>query len=178
MRLNPPVSARDHVRGNPNAPIVFVEYGDYQCPHCGRAHEVLTRLERRLGPAMQLAYRNFPLTQIHPRALPAALLAEAAAVQGAFWPMHDLLYENQDALEDEDLSRYAEVLGLDTARLTNDAPAAHARIREDVASGARSGVNGTPTFFLNGVRYDGPWWDEAHFASVLAEVARRAAVPV
>lgn len=178
MTLTPPVSARDHIRGNAHAPIELVEYGDYQCPYCGRAHGILTRLERRLAPSMKLVYRNFPLTQIHPRALSAALLAEGAGFQDAFWPMHDLLFDHQDALDDDDLRRYAKLLGLDTARLQNDIPAARARIREDVLTGARSGVNGTPTLFLNGTRYDGPWWDEPHMASVLAEVAHRAAVPV
>ena len=140
-----------------DAPIKLVEYGDYECPYCGRAYPVVKEIQQRLGSRLCFAFRNFPLANAHPHAEHAAEAAEAAHAQGRFWEMHDLLYENQDALEDEDLARYASDLGLDARRLIRDiqVEAYASRIREDFHSGARNGVNGTPSFFINGVRYDG-----------------------
>ncbi len=152
-----PIPDRDHIQGPIDAPIKLLEYGDYECSFCGQAHPVAKAIQKRLGKRLCFAFRNFPLANSHPHAERAAEAAEAASAQGRFWEMHDLLFENQDALENEDLKRYALTLGLDAERLTNEVLAgAHtARVREDFRSGARNGVNGTPTFFINGVRYEG-----------------------
>ncbi len=155
-KLTPPVSDRDHSQGPAHAPVTLVEYGDYECPYCGEAYPVVEAIKKRLGGQLRFVFRNFPLSQAHPHAEHAAEAAEAAGDQGKFWEMHDLLYENQQALEDEDLLRYAATLGLDVPRFTRDI-AGHTpatRVREDFRSGVRSGVNGTPTFFINGVRHD------------------------
>jgi protein-disulfide isomerase len=135
----------------------LVEYGDYECPYCGEAYPVVKEIQTRLGRRLCFAFRNFPLANAHPHAEHAAEAAEAAHEQGRFWEMHDLLYENQDALEDKDLAQYASDLDLDARRLVSEIQVeAHAsRIREDFRSGAHNGVNGTPTFFINGVRHDG-----------------------
>ena len=152
-----PVPDRDHIQGPIDAPIKLLEYGDYECPYCGQAYQVIKEIQKRLGKRLCFAFRNFPLTNSHPHAELAAQAAEAAGAQGRFWEMHDFLYENQDALEESDLARYALALELDTERFMSEiASGAHAlRIREDIYSGARSGVNGTPTLFINGERYDG-----------------------
>jgi protein-disulfide isomerase len=158
-RLQPPVSERDHVQGPANAPATLVEYGDFECPFCGQAHPIVKAVQARLGRRMRFVFRHFPLTEIHPRALPAAEAAEAAGAQGRFWEMHDLLFENQPALDDPDLLRHARMLDLDLPRFISEV-AEHVhepRVREDFMSGVRSGVNGTPTFFINGIRHDGPW---------------------
>jgi protein-disulfide isomerase len=152
-----PVGKRDHVRGDRTAPLMLVEYGDYECPYCGAAYPIVAEVRRILGDQLRFVFRNFPLTEVHPHALQAAEAAEAASPRGRFWEMHDLLFENQKRLRTQDLLRYAQTLGLDTDRVEADL-AEHTyepRIREDVVSGARSGVNGTPTFFVNGVRHDG-----------------------
>lgn len=155
-RLVAPVDSRDHVRGPKDAPVTIVEYGDFECAYSGQAYYALQRLSADT-PAFRLVYRHFPLTQIRPNALPAALAAEAAGAQGAFWEMHDILFEHQDSLEPENLIVYAQVLGLDVERfivdLTSDNMAAN--VREDFVSGLRGGVNGTPTFYINSERHDG-----------------------
>ena len=156
-RLTPPVTARDHTQGPLEAPVTLVEYGDFECPHCGRAYPMVKAVQRSLGQNLRFVFRNFPLAKSHEHAEHAAEMAEAASQHGKFWEMHDLLFEHQDALEDENLVAYAASLGIDAAW----AAAAlvegtfSARVREDFASGAKSGVNGTPTFFINGARYDG-----------------------
>lgn len=158
-KLNPPVGPDDHVRGNPDAPATLVEYGDFECPYCGRAHLVLQEVERRMGRDMRFVFRHFPLAELHPHAVLAAEAAEAAGAQGKFWPMHDALYENQDALEPEGLVGYADALGLDTARFLGDL-ASHAyldRVQRHLQSGVKSGVKGTPTFFINDVRFEDSW---------------------
>jgi protein-disulfide isomerase len=150
---------RDHVRGPRAAPVTLVEYGDYECPYCGQAYYVMKDLERRAGNLMRFVFRNFPLTTVHPHAERAAEAAEAAGAQGKFWEMHDLLFENQQALGDQDLMEYATLVGLDIPRFAREMREGRYlnRIREDFLSGARSGVNGTPTFFINGLRHDGSW---------------------
>jgi protein-disulfide isomerase len=158
-RLTAPVSDRDHVQGSATAAVTLVEYGDYECPHCGRAYPIVEELRRQFGDRMRFVFRNFPLTQIHQYAEAAAESAEAAAAQGLFWEMHRLLFMNQGALEPSNLVRYAERVGLDAARLSKDLTD-HTyleRVRQDFMSGVRSGVNGTPTFFINGLRHDGPF---------------------
>jgi protein-disulfide isomerase len=134
-----------------------LEYGDYECPCCADAQRIVKEIPRRLGDDLLFAFRNFPLTNIHPHAEHAAEAAEAAGAEGNFWGMHDILFENQAALDDEDLATYAAGLGLDGTRLIREvASSVYApRIRDDFKSGVRGGVNGTPTFFINGERYDG-----------------------
>lgn len=158
-RLTQPVGERDHAQGPADAPVTLVEYGDYECPHCGRAYPIVKDVQRRLGDRLRFVFRNFPLSSIHPHAEHAAESAEAAAPQGKFWEMHDYLFEHQQSLEDDDLMQYAEGVGLDTDRFVREmeAGAHQERVREDFSSGVRSGVNGTPTFFINGVRHDGSW---------------------
>jgi protein-disulfide isomerase len=161
--LTPPVSQDDHRAGPDDAPVTLVEYGDFECPHCGRAHPIVREVQELMGPRLRFVFRHFPLAEMHPHAVPAAQAAEAAAGQGKFWEMHHLLFENQQALEDLDLVRYAKALQLDTVRFARELAAGlHAdRVRKDFRSGVRSGVNGTPTFFINGVRHDRPWDLEA-----------------
>lgn len=157
-RLILPVSERDHIRGSAEALVTLVEYGDYQCPYCGAAHPVVEELQRVLGDQLRFVFRHFPLSQIHPHAEGAAEAAEAAGAQDMFWEMHATLYTHQHALDGPHLIRYASSLGLDPTAfrdaLIERAYADH--VHEDFLSGVRSGVNGTPTFFIDGVRYDGP----------------------
>src|SRR5438309_97878 len=155
--LTLPDPKRDHISGSADESIKLLEYGDYECPFCGDAHPIVKEIQRRLGHDLLFAFRHFPLTNIHPHSEHAAESAEAAGAQGNFWGMHDLLFENQGALEDEDLAEYAAKLGLDETRLIREVTSSvyALRIREDFKSGVRGGVNGTPTFFINGQRYDG-----------------------
>jgi protein-disulfide isomerase len=175
--LTPPVSARDHAAGPDNAPVTLVEYGDYECPYCGMAHPIVKQAQRELGSELRLVFRNFPLAEAHPHARAAAEAAEAAAAQGRFWEMHDMLFEHQDALEPEDLLAYAKSLGLDMQKFARDlADATYTKqVRDDFRSGVRSGVNGTPTFFMNGERHDGSWANQVAFINRLREAARQAA---
>jgi protein-disulfide isomerase len=155
--LTVPVSKqRDHVQGSADAPETLVEYGDYECPYCGAAYPIVKEVQAAMGDRLRFVFRNFPISTSHPHAEQAAEAAEAAAVQGSFWEMHDLIYEHQARLEDQDLRGYAEGLGLDVERFDREL-AGHvhaARVHEDFISGVRSGVNGTPTFYVNGVRHD------------------------
>lgn len=167
-RLTVPVGPHDHRQGPDDAPLSLVEYGDFECPYCGRAYPVVKSIQRRLGDRLQLVYRHFPLTQLHPHAELAAEASEAAATRGRFWEMHDTIFENQQALEPRDLVGYAARLGIDPASVAS-ALSTHAfadRVREHFVSGVRSGVNGTPTFFINGVRHDDSW-DEATLLAAL-----------
>src|SRR3981189_3238981 len=144
---------RDHIQGQPDAPIALLEYGDFECPTCGEAYPVVKVLQEQLAERLCFAFRHFPLTNVHPHAEHAAEAAEAAGAQGHFWEMHDTLFENQDALEDEHLWKYASFLRLDADRLMRDVlSSAYAeRLREDIQSGMRNGVHGTPSFFVNGI---------------------------
>ncbi|MGH7933423.1 MAG: DsbA family protein [Candidatus Binataceae bacterium] len=161
-RLVLPVSARDHIRGPAAAPVTIVEYGDYECPYCGTASAVVDDLRSEAGDSLRFVFRNFPMTEVHPHAEHAAEIAEAAAMHDKFWEMHDMLYAHQDALDDQHLAEYAVALGLPTSDLRALAKNAYLpRVREDFLSGVRSGVNGTPTFFINGVRHDGSYDLEA-----------------
>jgi protein-disulfide isomerase len=157
--LTLPVGARDHAQGPATAPVTLVEYGDYECPHCGRAYPIVKALQQLMGDSMRFVFRNFPLTDSHPHAAQAAEAAEAAGEQGKFWEMHDLLFEHQNALDLRHLAGYGKRLGMDPDALVQaiEREAFDARVREDFMSGVRSGVNGTPTFFINGARYDGMW---------------------
>lgn len=158
-RLAEPVSERDHAVGPEDASVTLVYYGDHQCPHCRMAFPIFEELGRQLEGRVRFVFRYFPLTTIHPQAELAAQAAEAAASQGKFWEMNALLFERQDNLDFESLVAYASELGLDVPRFENELKAAvhRERVQQDFESGVRSGVNGTPTFFINGLRYDGAW---------------------
>ena len=168
-RLTPPVSAQDHAAGPEEAPVTLVEYGDYECPYCGMAYPIVKALQRELGSSLRFVFRNFPLAEVHPHARHAAQAAEAAGAQGKFWEMHDMIFEHQSALEDADLIAYAKSLGLDADRVARELEAGTYanRVRDDFRNGMRSGVNGTPTFFINGQRYDGSWMNEKAFVGAL-----------
>jgi protein-disulfide isomerase len=174
--LTPPVSDRDHVLGPPTAPITLVEYGDYECPYCGAAQPIVHEIVRRLGSELRFVFRHFPMTRVHPHAERAAEAAEATSAQfpTRFWEMHEQLYAHQHALEDEDLLVYAAAIGLDLPRFARELElGVHApRVREDFLSGVRSGVNGTPTFFINGRRHDGGY----DLPTMLATIAATAAM--
>lgn len=167
-KLKIQVSQEDHAEGPQDAPLVLVEYGDYQCPHCKRAFPVVKRLQKALGDRLKFVFRNFPLSTMHPDAMNAAKVAEAAALQGKFSEMHDMLYENQLALDVKSLEKYAAKLGLKagTVEMALADTEIEARIEKDFDGGVRSGVNGTPTFFVNGIRYDEDW-DYVPFLSAL-----------
>jgi protein-disulfide isomerase len=171
--LTVPVGPRDHTSGEENAPLTLVEYGDFQCPHCRNAYPIVKQLQRQLGAQLRFVFRNFPLTQIHPEAEHAAEAAEAAGAQGAFWQMHDRLFERQFALDDDSLAEYAQELGLDADRLRDELAAGtySAKVRDDFMSGVKSGVNGTPTFFINGVRFDGGYDLESLLEAASAAVS-------
>jgi protein-disulfide isomerase len=158
-KLVMPVSSRDHIQGPATAPVTLVEYGDFECPYCAAAHVIIKKTQEIMADQMRFVFRHFPLTQIHPHAEPAAEASEAAGAQGHFWEMHDLLYENQPNLDAWHLLQFAEELELDTKRFVRELEERvyHDRVREDFMSGVRSGVNGTPAFFINDIRYDGSW---------------------
>ena len=158
-RLAVPVTPeRDHIEGPVKAALTLVEYGDYQCPYCGAAYPEVKKVQKELGSELRFVFRNFPLTNIHEHAMNAAETAEAASAQGKFWPMHDFLYEHQATLGDTNVALgYAKKLGLDGQKFEREI-AQHVyqkRIKDDFMGGVRSGVNGTPTFYVNGVRHDG-----------------------
>jgi protein-disulfide isomerase len=153
------VSAEDHVQGDLAAEINLVEYGDYQCPYCGQAYPIVKKLQKHFGSRLSFVFRNFPLSQMHPWAETAAEVAEFAGAHGKFWEMHDLLYEYQESLGDALIVQLAEALDLSFLQLQTALAEQtyRARVRADFAGGVRSGVNGTPTFFINGRRHDGPF---------------------
>ena len=156
-RLKVPLSDRDHVAGPADAPLTLIEYGDYQCPHCGKAYGIVEQVRERFAGRLRFAFRHFPLAKMHPKARLAAEAAEEAAVQGKFWDIHRLLFEHQKDLDPAHLLEYAKAAGLDEDRFRRDLEGhVHAaRVQEDVSGGVRSGVNGTPTFFINGRRHNG-----------------------
>lgn len=172
-QLTPPVGEGDHTIGPADATVTLVEYGDFECEYCGMAYPIVHALQRRLGPQLRFVFRNFPLKESHPHAQHAAEVAEAAGVRGRFWEMHDTLYEHQRQLTDADLLRYVEQLGLDADDVARELEAGvyARRVRDQFRSGVRSGVNGTPTFFVNGDRYDGDWTNEDTFLRALRDVA-------
>jgi protein-disulfide isomerase len=168
-KLAVPVSDRDHAQGGPpDAPVTLLEYGDYECPYCGKAYPSVRRVQRQFGERLRFVFRNFPLNTIHEHASQAAQAAEAAGAQGRFWQMHDLLYENQEKLADVDLRQYALKVGLEIYRFEADmAGEVHAKkVRDDFRGGVRSGVNGTPTFFVNGYRFN----DVVNYENLMAAV--------
>jgi protein-disulfide isomerase len=154
-----PVGQRDHIQGSASAPVTLLEYGDYQCPYCGAAYPIVKEVQKRLGGSMRFVFRNFPLENAHPHARMAAEAAEVVGAQGKFWEMHDTLYEHQNALTGDDLVGYAAALGVPRATFATELrrPTYADRVREDFTSGVRSGVNGTPTFYINGFRHNGSY---------------------
>jgi protein-disulfide isomerase len=158
-QLTLPVGKRDHVQGDSAATLTLVEYGDYQCPHCGAAYPIVKAVQKRFGDKLKFVFRNFPLKNVHPQAELAAEAAEAAAAQGRFWEMHDAIFEHQSRLGEPFLLELAGRLKLDTHRFAADlaAGAFRKRVEEDFMSGVRSGVNGTPGFFIDGARYEESW---------------------
>jgi protein-disulfide isomerase len=184
--LRPDVHDKDHGIGPTNAPVTLVEYGDYECPYCFRAHPIVTALREQLGARMRFVFRNFPLTQLHAHALHAAEAVESVAANAgdkAYWAMHDTIFEHQqdsrDALDDAHLVQYAAASGGDPVqvKLDLDQGTFEERVRADFMSGVRSGVNGTPTFFVNGQRFEGDWTDQRAFAAALEEAALATASP-
>ncbi len=181
--LSEPVDPEvDHVRGPDDAKVTLVEYGDYECPYCGRAEPVIRDLLNRFGTDLRYVFRHLPLPEVHPHAQRAAEAAEAAAAQGRFWEMHDLLYRHQDALETEDLIRYAGQLGLDVERFAEELRSRRyaSRVARDVESADDSGASGTPTFFANGRRHHGPFDLDSLVAlveSALADAKKAEAPP-
>jgi protein-disulfide isomerase len=169
----PVAEGRDHIDGPADATATLVEYGDYECPYCGAAYPIVKEIQQRMGKRLRFVFRNFPITTSHPHAEQAAEAAEAAAEQDKFWEMHDVLYENQKRLDDPALHAYAEQLGLDVELFDREmAEHAHAaRVREDFMSGVRSGVNGTPSFYVNGRRHD-----DSYDVDTLLAALERAAV--
>jgi len=153
--LRVPVGPADHALGDEHAPVTLVEYGDYECPHCGHAHPIVKAVRKHFGKQLRFVYRHFPLTQIHPLAEPAAEAAEFARVNEHFWEMHDGIFENQDRLSVPLLAELAEELGLSDLGAALDSHEFAPVVKAQFLGGVRSGVNGTPTFFINGYRYDG-----------------------
>ena len=156
--LSLPVTERDHIRGKKDAPLTLLQYGDYECDYCGRVYPIVDSVLKHFGDRVRFVFRHFPHANIHPHASIAAQAAEAAGMQGKFWEMHDLLYENQDNLATADLTHYALKIGLEPYHFEADLASerfAH-RVAADHKGGVESGVKKTPTFFINDVRHDGP----------------------
>jgi protein-disulfide isomerase len=158
-KLKTPLTPEDHIQGPDDAEVTLVEYGDYECPHCGRAYSIVKRLQQHLGKRLRFVFRNFPLSEIHQHAESAAETAEFAAARGKFWEMHGLLFENQERLSEPLFLELAEELGLSSQELRQALEDGNykAPVRDDFSGGVRSGVNGTPTFFINGRRHDAPF---------------------
>jgi protein-disulfide isomerase len=156
MSLRVAVGDQDHIQGSPEAKCTLVEYGDYECPHCGRAHPIVKRVQKHFGKKLRFVFRNFPLAELHPHAESAAETAEYAGAQGKFWEMHDGLFENQQQLGGALYLKLAQRMGLPPQELRAAVESREylARVKEDFSGGVRSGVNGTPTFFINGKRHD------------------------
>lgn len=173
MKLKTPVGPDDHAQGPADAPVTLVEYGDYQCPYCGQAYPIVKSLQSRFGARLRFVFRNMPLKNAHPQAELAAEAAEAAALQGKFWPMHDLLYEHQAELGSEFVVKAAARLHLDVDvfKKALESGAVRPRVEHDFMDGVRSGVNGTPTFFVNGTRYDDSWDVDTLGAAIDAAIA-------
>jgi protein-disulfide isomerase len=170
--LIPPVDSTDHVFGPRSAPIVLVEFGDFQCPYCGAAYPELKAVKQAMGDKLCFVFRNFPLAELHPHALRAAEFAEAAGHEGKFWQMHDMLFEHQNALDDPSLVRYAQRVGLTEATIESAQRGEfRKKVEMDFESGNRSGVQGTPWLFINGEH-----WEGAAKATVLLEIFRKAGI--
>ena len=152
------VSERDHIKGPPTAPVTLVEYGDYGCPYCAQAYLIIREVQERLGPKLRFVFRNFPITKLRPLSYKVALAAEGAAAQNMFWEMYDYLFKHGQTNTVENLMQAAASLGLEVDRFNREfLEWTHSdHLDEDIESGKSSGVAKTPTFFINGDRYDGP----------------------
>jgi protein-disulfide isomerase len=170
--LKIPIASDDHIQGGEHAPVTLVEYGDYECPHCGHAYPIVKRVQKHFGKQLRFVFRNFPLREIHPNAENAAEAAEFAAAHERFWEMHDAIFENQADLGLPLLLELAKKLRLSVPDLSNALTARQyaSRVRDDFLGGVRSGVNGTPTFFINGERHEGPFEFEDLVAAIDARV--------
>lgn len=170
-QLKPLISAIDNSQGTTEALLTLVEYGDYQCPHCGHAYPIVKEIQELFGDKLRFVFRNFPLKNIHPLAVSAAIATEAAGNQDKFWEMHDVIFENQKFLHGNSFIHFAEDLGLDIAQFENDCTDSHIieKVEQDFESGIVSGVNGTPTFFINGIRYNGSY-ETADLTAALAHI--------
>jgi protein-disulfide isomerase len=157
QKLTPPVNQNDHVAGSAHAIITLVEYGDYQCPYCGRAHPIVKEIQKTFRDQLRFVYRHFPLSNVHEYAVPAAIAAEAAGRQHKFWQMHDIIFEQQDQLSEVALVEFAAILRLNMVAFERDIldKTLEEKVEADFESGVRSGVNGTPSFFINGIKYSG-----------------------
>ena len=171
--LKVPVNQTDHIQGDENAPITLVEYGDYECPYCGAAYLIVKRIQKHFKNGLRFVFRNFPLIESHPHAGIAAMTAEFTATKNKFWEMHDLLYENQAFLDMPNLVKYAESLDLSATdlQMAIEKEIFADKIKNDFMGGVRSGVNGTPTFFINGIRYNGSFEYE-NFLTALNKVEK------
>ena len=166
--LKVPVSSADHIQGDEKAPLVLVEYGDYECPHCGHAYPIVKQIQKHFGKRLAFVFRNFPLNEMHPDAESAAETAEFAGANGKFWEMHDAIFENQETLGLEMLVALAGKLGLDARKLESALEGGEftQRVKSDFMGGVRSGVNGTPSFFVNGQKYNGTYDFEGIVAGI------------
>jgi protein-disulfide isomerase len=173
-RLAIPVGPDDHIQGPDDAAVTLVEYGDYECPYCGQAFPIVQELQRVFTSSLRLVFRNLPLSNVHPHAEGAAEAAEAVALQGRFWPMHDLLFQHQRDLRAESLLRYAEQAGADANQVAEVLArgGTRDRVENDLEGALRSGANGTPTFFVNGYRYDESWDFDTFRQFIQAELDR------
>jgi protein-disulfide isomerase len=175
--LRVPVTQHDHIKGPANAPVTLVEYGDFECPGCGAAHPIVNMIIEHFGPRLRFVFRHFPLTQVHPNAEPAAESSEFAGAYRRFWEMHDGIYDNQESLSPGFLFTLATALGLDELglrdALLNETYAP--KVKSDFLGGVRSGVNGTPTFFINGYQHQGSYAFEDLSAAI--ELQMHARVP-
>ena len=169
------VNSSDHVSGNPEASVELVEYGDYECPYCGNAYPIVKDIQQRFGNELKFVFRNFPLRKIHPNAFDAAMATEAAGVQHKFWEMHDLVFENQKFLNRENIFQFARQISLDLERFQEDMQQKKLadKIEKDFETGLRSGVNRTPTFFINGEKYEGSYNRDELFQALKSQLNQR-----
>ena len=166
-----PIREGEHIRGDPHAPITLVEFGDYECPGCGEAYWIIKQIEAKLGSRLRFAFRHYAFARLHPHAELAAQAVEAAGAQDKFWEMHDMLFENQNALRKKDLRAYAKCLDLDFQRFSAelDSEVYLERVREDFRTGVQNGVYGTPSLFINGVRHNGDYSFETLIAALTSD---------
>ena len=172
-KLTPPINKNDHVQGPPDGIVTLVEYGDYQCPHCGAAFPIVKQIQKAFVKNLRFAFRHFPLSNVHEYAFLAAIAAEAAGRQQKFWEMHDMIFERQSLLNEYAFLEFAKEVGLKIPVFKMDLqdPKLSEKVEADFESGVRSGVNGTPSFFINGNKHDGPF-DYATLASAVQEKMR------
>lgn len=177
-KLSKPVDASDHILGAENAPVTLIEYGDFQCPHCGAAYPVVQEVVRQMEDQIRFVYRHFPISEQHEYAQIAAEAAESAAQQGKFWQMHNQIFSNQELLNVEHLYEFAKAIGLDPVRFDQDLQqhTYREKVRADFMSGVRSGVSGTPSFFINEQPYEGPTHPEMLIKALKEAINKTSAI--